>query len=168
MGQVHCGIRQIGLLSLLPYNDHMHVSRRTKSSPKCSRRWLHIELHIFHTEWMCILLPGCWMNKIHVISPYVMWVGISWSMGYVMFFSALTHLPLVPHICVNELCQHWSKRWLVACTTPSHWFNQCYRSLSIEPLGTILSEILIKIRNFSFMKMHLKISSAKWRPFCPG
>ena len=30
------------------------------------------------------------------------------------------------------------------------------------------SEILIKIQNFSFTKMHLKISSAKWRPFCPG
>ena len=26
----------------------------------------------------------------------------------------------------------------------------------------------IKIHNFSFAKMHLKISSAKWRPFCPG
>ena len=29
-------------------------------------------------------------------------------------------------------------------------------------------EILIKIQNVSFTKMHLKISSAKWRPFCPG
>ena len=26
----------------------------------------------------------------------------------------------------------------------------------------------IKIQNFSFMKMHLKMSSAKWQPFCPG
>ena len=25
----------------------------------------------------------------------------------------------------------------------------------------------IKIQNFSFMKMHLKISPAKWQPFCP-
>ena len=39
--------------------------------------------------------------------------------------------------------------------------------LSIGSLGTIFSEILIKIQNFSFIKMHLKISSAKWRPFCP-
>ena len=28
------------------------------------------------------------------------------------------------------------------------------------------SEILIKIDSFSFKKMHLKMSSAKWRPFC--
>ena len=27
-------------------------------------------------------------------------------------------------------------------------------------------KFLVKIRNFSFTKMHLKISSAKWQPFC--
>ena len=40
--------------------------------------------------------------------------------------------------------------------------------LSVGPLGTNFSEILIKISNFSFMKMHLIMSSGKWRPFCPG
>ena len=39
--------------------------------------------------------------------------------------------------------------------------------LSITPLGTNSSEILMKIPNFSFSKMQLKISSVKWRPFCP-
>ena len=34
------------------------------------------------------------------------------------------------------------------------------------PLGTNFSEILIRIYIFSFKKMHLKLSSAKWRPFC--
>ena len=34
--------------------------------------------------------------------------------------------------------------------------------------GTNFSEILIKIQNFSFTKMHLKISSVKCWPFCPG
>ena len=34
-------------------------------------------------------------------------------------------------------------------------------------LGTNFSEIQIKIQNFSFMTMHLKMSSGKWRPFCP-
>ena len=29
-------------------------------------------------------------------------------------------------------------------------------------------EISIKIQNFSLVKMHLKILSAKWQPFCPG
>ena len=29
-------------------------------------------------------------------------------------------------------------------------------------------QILIKLQNFSLTKMHLKISSAKWQPLCPG
>ena len=40
--------------------------------------------------------------------------------------------------------------------------------LIIGSLGTNCSEIGIKIQKFSFMKMHLKISSAKQKPFCPG
>ena len=38
----------------------------------------------------------------------------------------------------------------------------------IEPLGTNVSEISIGIQTFSFKKMHLNMSSAKWRPFCLG
>ena len=40
--------------------------------------------------------------------------------------------------------------------------------LLIGPLGTNFSEFLIVIHTFSFNKMHLKMSSAKWRPFCLG
>ena len=40
--------------------------------------------------------------------------------------------------------------------------------LTIGLLGTIFSEILSKIQNVSFKKMHLKISSVKWWPFRPG
>ena len=37
--------------------------------------------------------------------------------------------------------------------------------LSNGPLGTIFGEILIKIQNFSFTKLHTNISPAKWRPW---
>ena len=40
--------------------------------------------------------------------------------------------------------------------------------LSIGPLGTNFSEILIWIETFSLKKMLLKLSSGKWRPFCLG
>ena len=40
--------------------------------------------------------------------------------------------------------------------------------LLIGPLGTNFSEILIGIQTFSYKKMHLKMASAKWRPFCLG
>ena len=39
--------------------------------------------------------------------------------------------------------------------------------LLIEPSGTKFNEILIEIDAFSFKEMHLNISSAKWRSFCP-
>ena len=40
--------------------------------------------------------------------------------------------------------------------------------LLIGPVGTNFSENRSKIHTFSFKKMHLKTSSAKWRPFCLG
>ena len=40
--------------------------------------------------------------------------------------------------------------------------------LLIGPLETNFSEILIEIHTFSFKKIHLKMSSAKWRLFCLG
>ena len=46
------------------------------------------------------------------------------------------------------------------------WTND--RILLIGPLGTNFSDILIEIHKFPFKKMHLKISSAKWRQFCLG
>ena len=40
--------------------------------------------------------------------------------------------------------------------------------LLIRPIGTNFSETLVGIHTFSFREMHLKMSSAKWRPFCLG
>ena len=40
--------------------------------------------------------------------------------------------------------------------------------LLIWPLGTNFNGILIRYQTFLFKKMHLKMSSAKWRPFCLG
>ena len=40
--------------------------------------------------------------------------------------------------------------------------------LLIGPLGTNFNEIFIEIHTFSFKKIHLKMSSGKWRPFCLG
>ena len=40
--------------------------------------------------------------------------------------------------------------------------------LLIGPLGTNFNGILIEIQTFSFKEVRLKLSSAKWRPFCLG
>ena len=46
------------------------------------------------------------------------------------------------------------------------WTNA--RILLIGTLGTNFSEILIEIYILSFKKMHFKLSSDNWRPFCLG
>ena len=40
--------------------------------------------------------------------------------------------------------------------------------LLIGHQGTNFNEILIKIYTFSFAKIHLKMLSGKWQPFCLG
>ena len=50
---------------------------------------------------------------------------------------------------------------------PGHKLNQCW-NIVISDLGTHFSELPSKIHAFSFKKMHLKMSSAKWRQFCVG
>ena len=54
-------------------------------------------------------------------------------------------------------------------STKPNYLNQCwyrYCILSVGPLGINFSEISMEIQTFSFKKMRLKVSSAKWWPFC--
>ena len=79
----------------------------------------------------------------------------------------LTHWGRVTHICVSKLTIIVSGDGL----SPGRhqaiiWTNAGI--LSIAPLRTNFSEILIEIDIFSFKKIHLKMSSGNWRPFCPG
>ena len=79
----------------------------------------------------------------------------------------LTHWGRVTHICVGKLTIIGSdnglspaRRQAIICTNA--------RILLIGPLGTNFSAILIEICIFSFMKIYLKMSSGRWRPFCLG
>ena len=79
----------------------------------------------------------------------------------------LTHWGRETHICVGEHANIGLDNGL----SPNRrqaiiWTNAGI--LLIEPLGTNFNEILIEIYTFSFKKMHLKMSSAKWRPCCLG
>ena len=79
----------------------------------------------------------------------------------------LTHWGRVTYICVGKLTIIGSDNGL------SPWRRQAIiwtnaGILLIGPLGTKFSENLIGIKTFSFKKMPLKMSSAKWRQFCLG
>ena len=102
-------------------------------------------------------------NKENIKAPYY-WrfaSGIHW------WYSFLTHWGRVTYICVSKLTITGSDKGL----SPGRrqviiWTNAGI--LLIGPLGTIFNENLIGIQTFSFKKMHLKMSSAKWRPCCLG
>ena len=79
----------------------------------------------------------------------------------------LTHWGRVMHICVSRLTiigsdndlspdRHQAIIWTYAAIS------------SIGPMGTNLSEFLIKIYTFSFRKMQFQMSSGKWWPFGLG
>ena len=79
----------------------------------------------------------------------------------------LTHWGRVTHICVDKLTIIGSDNGLSPGRRQAIiWTNAGI--LLIGPLGTNFSENLIGIQTFSFKKMRLKVSSAKWRPFCLG
>ena len=79
----------------------------------------------------------------------------------------LTHWGRVTHICVGKLNIIGSDNGLSPGRRQAIiWTN--VRILSIRPLATNFNELLIGIQTFSFTKMYLKMSSAKWRPYCLG
>ena len=69
------------------------------------------------------------------------------------------------HICVSKLITIGSDNGL-SSGRPQAIILANAGILLIGPLGINVSENIIEIYIFSFKKMHLKISSGKWRPFC--
>ena len=81
------------------------------------------------------------------------------------FGNNLTHWGQATHICVSEIIIIVSDNGLSPGRCQAIiWTN--VGILLIGPLGINFSEILIEINTFSFKKMHLKMSSAKWHLFC--
>ena len=81
--------------------------------------------------------------------------------------AVLTHWGRATHICVSEIIIIGSDNGLSPGRRQAIiWTN--VGILLIGPLGINFSEILIEINTFSFKKMHLKMSSAKWRLFRLG
>ena len=111
--------------------------------------WLYLNLHHFRS-----IKFANW--------PIYKWFAMTWLQ--------LTHWGWVTHI--HDI---YISNLAIVDSVNGLWPNQCQAifwtnagMLSIWPLGTNFSEILIEILTFSFKKIHLKVSSAKWRPFCLG
>ena len=88
----------------------------------------------------------------------------------ILFGIMLTHWGRVMHIsiiCLSKLTIIGSDNGLWPGQRESIVWTSA-GILLIGPSGINLSEILVKILTFSFQKLHLKMSSVKWRPFCLG
>ena len=85
-------------------------------------------------------------------------VAIAWT-------KHLTHWGRVTHISVGNLIIIGSDNgWAPGRRQAIIWTNAGL--LLIRTLGTNFNEILSGIHTSSFRKLHLKMSSAKWLPFC--
>ena len=87
--------------------------------------------------------------------------------GFLVSSYFLTHWGRVTHICVGNLTIIGSDNGLSPGRRQAIIRTNAV-ILSIGPLGTNFSEILIKIITFSFKKMRSKVSSGKRRPSCLG
>ena len=106
-------------------------------------------------------------NKTHVVYDFIVPKGYNFIGFLFHLCSASTHWGRVTHICVGNLIIIGSDNGL----SPSRrqaiiWTNA--RILLIGTLGINFKEILIEFNTFSFKKMHLKMSSAKWGLFRLG
>ena len=139
--------------------------------------------HIQHTCWICNIINmirvggggggggggGAW----HINLAVSQIMCNSTVLVNVFFFHGswrilqLTHWGRVTHICVGNLTIIGPDNGLSPGRRQAIiWTNAGI--LLIGPWGTNFNEILIGIQTFSFTKMHLKMSSVKWRPFCLG
>ena len=96
-------------------------------------------------------LPFLWIEPRYLLLNYVYFNAID-----------LTHWDLLTYICISRLAINGSDNGL----SPA-WRHAIIRT-NAGPLETSLSEILIQIYKFSFKKLHLKMSSREWWPFCLG
>ena len=100
---------------------------------------------------------------------WILWewlFSVVWKNG-IIYQRILPHWGRVTHVCVGKPTTIGSDNGLSAARRQATIRTNA-GVLLIRPLGTNFGEILFRIRMFSFKKMHLKISSAKWRTFCLG
>ena len=139
-------------------------------------------------QWKCLLAicegllslvdsphkgPAIWSN--HVFIVFILNKLLTKQLGCSWFerqwcscdITLITHWGWVTHICVGNLTTIGSNNDLSPDRRQATIGTNA-AILSIGPLGINFSEISMEIQTFSFRKMCLKLSSAKWRPSCLG
>ena len=123
--------------------------------------WVCNDLHV--KQWGVSTLPMPNLNGGYII----IFINKIKELNFDLIYIHLTHWGRVTHICAGNLTIIGPDNGLSPGPRQAIIWNNA-GILSIGPLGTNFSDILIEILTFSFRKMWLKVSSAKWRPFCLG
>ena len=137
--------------------------------PHCTLTVVHLFLDCDANSWgKCTILHQMWLlnNGIHInMYPIVRQCMVCKQCSGKLYMKqiTLTHWGRVTHICVSKLTIIGSDNGLAPSRRQAIiWTNDGL--FLIGPLGTNFSEIVIEIVTFSFTKMRLNVSSAKWRP----
>ena len=151
----------------------MYISKHYMLSPQTRSMYIEYTQKCIHT--FCAFF-GLIHNRILPISFRVTSLALGQIMNNSPYASkailknvgtetTLTHWGRVMHMCVSNLTIIGSDNGLSPGRRQAIiWTNAGI--VLIGTRGTNFSEILIKIYTFSFKKMHSKMSSGKWRPFC--
>ena len=138
---------------------------------RCSRRNLEMDLQFHFTlYWTCDYVSMMGIKLILVRKKGSLPTHVERLYNCISIIPIIgqgCHWGRVTHICVSKLTIIGSDNGLSPGRRQAViWTNAGI--LLIGPLGTNFSEISIEILTFSFNKMRIKVSSAKWRPFCIG
>ena len=99
----------------------------------CWRRWCVILRYALTDDFNSVAISFGRCIKTPIGELVDTFIRIEWKESEKQMFwtefdlmiKLLTHQPWVPHICVSEMGQYWFRLWLVPCTAPSHYLNQC-------------------------------------------
>ena len=147
-------------------------SKLCKNTTHLSVCTSNISTNMMVCNCLCIV---CFNNRLSLVSAMVITRPLGKVIGIyprslgrhqirLIHMGQLIHWGRATHICVGKLIIIGSDNGLSPGRRQAIiWTNAGI--LLIGPRRINFSEILSEIHSFSFKKMHLKMSSAKWRPF---
>ena len=170
-------------------NVDYHIETETKWQPFFGRHFqiLNENISKFSIKSSLKFVPKDPTNNIPALIEIMAWWQPAtshylnwWLLNYRRIYASLGLLWTNTHVRhpISQPCNTWTMGypfWCLCVSNPTIicsdngyiiWTNA--EISLIGPLGTNFSEIVIEIYTFSFNKMHLKMSSGKWRPFCLG
>ena len=92
--------------------------------------WRHQTIAKISVDFSSVRFYGIQLRAISQWVPKLLLWNVSktedFLMGLLVMARQSIRLPLVPHICIGEMCQHCFRKWRAACSAPSHYPNQSW------------------------------------------